>query len=73
MFKIMNEQAPNYLINLIPKSNPIIRTRNNDKPIFHCRADCFKYSFFPSTLRDWFDLEANIETLNQFRFLKIGY
>ena len=52
MFKIMNEQAPNYLINLIPKRNQTIRTRNSHTPIIHCRTDCFKYSFFPSTLRD---------------------
>ena len=68
--KIMNEQAPNYLINLIPKCNPIIRTRNNHKPIFHCRIDCFKYSFFPSTLRDWFDLDENTrnsESISIFR------
>ena len=60
MFKIMNEQAPSYLINLIPKNNQIIRTRNSHIPIFHCQTDCFKYSFFPSTLRDWFNLDENI-------------
>ena len=36
MFKIMNKQAPNYLINLIPKCNQIMRTRNNNKPVIHC-------------------------------------
>ena len=60
MFKIMKEEAPNYLINLIPKCNRTIRTRNSHIPIFHCRTDCFKYSFFPSTLRDWFNLDGNI-------------
>ena len=50
-----------------------IRTRNSHIPIFHCRTDCFKYSFFPSTLRDWFNLDGNIETLSQFRFSKKGY
>ena len=60
MFKIMNEEAPNYLINLIPKHNQTIRTRNGHIPIFHCRTDCFKYSFFPSTLKDWFNLDNNI-------------
>ena len=49
MFKIMNEQAPHYLINLIPKCNQSIRTRNSHIPTFYCRTDCFKYSFFPST------------------------
>ena len=58
----MNEQAPNYLINLIPKRNQTIRTRNSHTPIIHCRIDCFKYSFFLSTLRDWFNLDENIRT-----------
>ena len=58
MFKIV--EAPNYLMNLIPKDNQTIRTRNSHIPIFCCRKDCFKYSFFPSTFRDWFNLDDNI-------------
>ena len=60
MYKIMKKDVPNYLINLIPKCNKTIRTRNSHIPIFRCRTDCFKYSFFPSTLRDWFNLDVNI-------------
>ena len=60
MYKIMTEKAPNYLLNLIPKSDTTIRTRNNSIPTFHCRTDCFKYSFFPSTLNDWFSLDINV-------------
>ena len=60
MFKIMKEQAPNYLMNLIPKCSQTIRTRNSHIPIFRCRTDCFKYSFFPSSLRDWFNLDDDI-------------
>ena len=60
MFKIMTEEAPNYLMNLIPKRYVTIRTRNSHISIFRCRTDCFKYSFFPSTLRDWFNLDDNI-------------
>ena len=56
----MKEEAPNYLMNLIPKCNLTIRTRNSHIPILLCRADCFKYSFFLSTLRDWFNLDDNI-------------
>ena len=37
-----------------------IRTRNNSIHTFSCRTDCFKYSFFPSTLNDWFNLDLNI-------------
>jgi len=70
MFKIMNEKAPNYLINLIPKRQQTIRTRNNHIPIFHCRTDCFQYSFFPSTLKDWFRLDYSIrnsESISAFK------
>ena len=33
MFKIMKEEAPDYLINLIPKCEQTIRTRNNRIPV----------------------------------------
>ena len=60
MFKIMIEKAPNYLINLIPKYEPTIRTRNNSIPSYKCRTNCFKHSFFPSTLNDCFNLDINV-------------
>ena len=47
MFEIMNEKAPNYLINFIPKCQQFIRSRNSQIPTFHCQTDCFKYSLFP--------------------------
>ena len=47
MFKILKEEAPNYLINLIPKIQETTRTRINRMPTFHCRTDCFNKSFFP--------------------------
>ena len=46
MFKIMNEEAANYLINLIPKYEPTVRTRNNSIPSNKCRTNCFKHFFF---------------------------
>ena len=46
MFKIMNEKAPNYLINLIPKYESTIRTRNNSIPSSKCRTNCFKILVF---------------------------
>ena len=60
MFKVMNEEAPKYLTNLIPKGQQTTVTRNSNIPTFHCITDCFKYSFFPSTLKDWFNLDASI-------------
>ena len=56
----MKEEGPNYLINLIPKIQQTTRTRINRMPTFHCRTDCFKNSFFPSTLNDWYKLHETI-------------
>ena len=52
LFKIMKEEAQNYLINLIPKCEQTTRTRDNSMPVYHCRTESFKHSFFPSTLKD---------------------
>ena len=60
MFKIMKEEAPNYVINLIPKCEQTIRTRNNCIPVYHCHMESFKYAFFPSTLKDLFSLDNSI-------------
>ena len=66
----MKEKAPNYLINLIPKCEPTIRTRNNSVPTFNCWTDCFKYSFFPSTRNDWFNLNLDIRNAKSVSLFK---
>ena len=70
MFKIMKREAPNYLINLISRCEQTIRTRNNHIPNYHCRTDCFKHSFFPSTLNDWFKLDNNIRNSESIEIFK---
>ena len=54
MFKIMRNEAPDYLIHLIPNCAQTVITRNCHIPKYHCRTECFKYSFFPSALTDSF-------------------
>ena len=70
MFKLMNEKVPNYLINLIPKYEPTIRTRNNSIPSYKCRTNCFKNSFIPSALNDWFNLDINIRNSESISLFK---
>ena len=60
MFKIVKQKAPNYLINSIPKIKQATRTRRKRMPTFHCGTNCFKNSFFPSTLNDWYKLDETI-------------
>ena len=67
MFKIMKGEAPNYLINLVPKCETNTRTRNSS---FKCQTNCFKNSFFPSTLKDWFKLDLNITNLESISIFK---
>ena len=45
MFKIMKEEALNYLINLVPKCETNTRTRDNTIPTFNCRKNCFLFFF----------------------------
>ena len=70
MLKIMNEEAPKYLTNLIPKGQQTIVTRNSSIPTFYCRIDCFKNSFFPSTLKDWFNSDASIRNSESIAIFK---
>ena len=57
----MKKKSPNYLINFIRKCEGTIRTRNSNFVTYNCRTDSFKYSFFPSTLNDWFRLDISIK------------
>ena len=70
MFKITKENAPNYLINLVPKCETKTRTRNNSIHTFNCRTDIFEYSFFPSTLNDLFNLDLNIRNSESISIFK---
>ena len=70
IFKIVKEEAPDYLINLIPKIQQTTRTRINRMPHFHCRTDCFKNSFFPSTLNDWYKLDETIRNSDSISIFK---
>ena len=63
MFKIMKEEALIYLNNLIPKCERTIRTRNNRIPVYHCRTESFKHSFFPFSLDESI---RNSETISTF-------
>ena len=70
MFQIMNNEAPNSLLNLITKSQQTNTTRNNHIPNYHCRTDFFKYSFLTFTLKDWFNLNASKRNSESFAIFK---
>ena len=77
MFKIMKNKVPIYLISLIPKREQAFNTRNKHLPIYNCRTDCFKYSFFPCTFNDWFNLDLSSirssESISIFKSKSLSY
>ena len=70
MFEIMKMEATNYLIKLLPKCEKTVRTRSNHIPTYNCRTNCFKYSFFPFTLNDWLNLDADIRNSESISIFK---
>ena len=72
MFKTVNEEVPNYLINLTPMCEQTIRTRNNHIPVYQCRRESLKHSFFSSTLKDWLSLDDSIRNSETISILKDG-
>ena len=69
MFKIIKNEAPNYLINLIPKCEQTIRTKDNI-PSYNCWTGCIKYSLLLSTLNDWFKLDEKIRNSESIAIFK---
>ena len=66
----MKKESPNYLFKFIPKCGEAIRTRNNNFVTYNFRTDSFMYSFFPSTLNDWFLLDINKTISETFSLFK---
>jgi hypothetical protein len=56
-YKISNNLAPNYLVNLLPAQvhdRTVYQLRNrHDLDVPRARINRYLYSFFPSTIRDW--------------------
>ena len=75
--KIKTTGKPEYLFDIIPKTNHLYNTCFSDVTTFYSRTDVFKYSFFPSTILEWNKLDRRIRqstTMLSFRnaLLKIG-
>ena len=66
----MKKEELNCLVKLTPKSRQTIRTRKNHISSYNCRTDCFKYSFFLSTLNDWFNLDDHIRNAESISIFK---
>ena len=60
---------PEYLFNMISKSNHQYNTRSiEDITKFYSRTDVFKYSYFPDTILEWIKLDVQIRRSESFLF-----
>ena len=59
ILKLMENQAPEYLNNLIPKRKQNFNARNKYIPSYSCRTEFFK-SFSPASLKECFHLDPGI-------------
>ena len=60
-YKILKDQSPKYLFNIIPKLNRPYPTRNaNNIPHFKVKHSFFKNTFFPSAIMEWNKLDPEI-------------
>ena len=62
LFKIIKNQSPNYLFQLVPSPNTRYFSRNSEKiPQLCTKHDFFKNSFFPWTIKEWNNLDPHIK------------
>jgi len=71
LYKIITDQSPPYLFNLIPVHNSHYNTRSaDDIPPFKTKHDFFKSSFFPLSIKEWNILDASIRNAESLAIFK---
>ena len=61
LFKIINNKSPRYLFELIPSPNTRFFSRSSENiPQHRAKHDFFENSFFPSTIKEWNNLDVHI-------------
>ena len=70
-YKILKDQSPKYLFNIIPKLNRPYSTRNaNNIPHFKVKHSFFKNTFFPSVIIEWNKLDPEIQNVPSLNIFK---
>ena len=71
LFKIIKNQSPSYLFQLVPSPNIRYCSRNSENiPQLRTKHDFFKNFFFPSTIKGWNNLDPHIkksESISNFK------
>ena len=70
-FKIIKNQSPKYLFELIPTAGASYMTRHKSSiPLFKAKHDYFINSFFPLIIIEWNNLDSNIRNSESLAIFK---
>ena len=70
-YKILENENPKYLFNLISTRRLLYSTRNiRNIPLLNTKHKFFKNSFFPSTIIEWNNLDPNLRKSENFSLFK---
>ena len=70
-YKIVTNESPPYLFDLIPVNNNQYFTRSaDDIPPFRTKHDFFKNTFFPSSIKEWNILDSSIRNAESLAVFK---
>ena len=70
-YKIVRNQAPSYLTDIVPSQNRSYTLRNSHNvPLMVTNHQFFKNSFFPSTIIEWNNLDLDIRNSENLYILK---
>ena len=71
LFKIINNQSPSYIFQLVPSQNTRYFARNSENtPQLRTKHDFFKNSFFTSTIKEWTNLDPHIRKSKRISIFK---
>ena len=71
-YKILKEQSPKYIFNIIPKLTRPYSTRNtNNIPHFKVKYSFLKNTFFPSVIIEWNKLDPEIQNASSLNIFKV--
>ena len=69
--KVIANQSPSYLFNMIPRKNTSRQTRGSDNvPLLGTKHNFFQNSYFPAAIKEWNKLETDIrksESISMFK------
>ena len=73
LFKIINNQSPRYLFQLVPSPNTRYFSRNSENiPQLRTKHDFLENSFVPSTIKEWNNLGTHIRKPKSINIFKIN-